>query len=271
MGYYESRTERALSSVVERFIDIEKVEGSIPSGRTHMEPTVIYEERDFAVINKPAGLIAHAASVVPGDDPFASLSVAAWAIGKYPEVKGVGDDPAVRPGIVHRLDRETSGVMIIPRTQEAFSFFKNLFQTKEIRKTYLALVYGAPRESRGTVDLPIGLNSGSTKRTVFTKKAKMIKDAATDYEVMRTWKIGKETVSLVRVLPQTGRTHQIRVHMASIGCPVVGDAVYGHKKQAIPLGRHFLHADSIEFPTPNGGRLTISADLPPELAALIPA
>jgi 23S rRNA pseudouridine1911/1915/1917 synthase len=223
------------------------------------QPSVIYEEEDFLVINKPAGLIVH------GEDP----SVVTWLLKNYPEVAAVGDDPAERAGIVHRLDRNTSGVMIIPRTQEAFLFFKNLFQTKTVHKTYMALVYGAPKEARGTIDKPIGLNSGTVKRTVHVKNAKMVKDAVTDYEVMKTFEIDGVRVSLVRVSPKTGRTHQIRVHMAAINCPIVGDTLYGPKKQSIKISRQFLHADSIEFPTLRGNRLTISADMPEELIALI--
>jgi len=227
--------------------------------RAHMEPIVIYEEADFLVINKPAGLIVH------GEHP----SVVDWLAVHYPETQVVGDDPKERGGIVHRLDRDTSGVMIIPRTQEAFVFFKNLFQTKTVHKTYMALVYGTPKESKGVIDKPIGLNSGTVKRTVHTKNAKMVKDAITDYELVATYTIEDVQASLVRVSPRTGRTHQIRVHMASIGCPIVGDTLYGPKKQSIKIHRQFLHADSIEFSTPRGNRLTISADMPRELAIFI--
>jgi 23S rRNA pseudouridine1911/1915/1917 synthase len=228
-----------------------------------MTPTVIYEEPDFLVINKPAGLIVHPVNESDTE------SVVSWLLKNYPEVATVGDDPEERAGIVHRLDRDTSGVMIIPRTQEAFLFFKNLFQTKTVHKTYLALVYGAPKDMRGTIDKPIGLNSGTVKRTVHVKNAKMVKDAVTDYEVIKSFEIDGTQVSLVRVSPRTGRTHQIRVHMASINCPIVGDMLYGPKKQVIKISRQFLHADSIEFPTPRSNRLTISADMPEELAALI--
>lgn len=235
-----------------------------------MEPIVIYEESDFLVINKPAGLIVHCAlpKLHGSEGGPRESSVVSWLLKKYPEVATVGDDPENRAGIVHRLDRDTSGVMIIPRTQDAFLFFKNLFQTKTVHKTYMALVYGAPKDAKGTIDKPIGLNSGTVKRTVHVKNAKMVKDAVTDYEVVRTFEIDGTQVSLVRVCPRTGRTHQIRVHMASINCSIVGDTLYGPKKQSIQISRQFLHADSIEFPTPRGNRLTISADMPPELAAL---
>lgn len=229
-----------------------------------MEPTVIYEESDFLVINKPAGLLVHESVIASHES-----TVASWLLKNYPEVATVGDNPENRAGIVHRLDRDTSGVMIIPRTQETFLFFKNLFQTKTVHKTYMALVYGVPKGARGTIDKPIGLKSGTVKRTVHVKNAKMVKDAVTDYEVIKSFEIGDTQVSLLRISPRTGRTHQIRVHMASINCPVVGDALYGPKKQPIHISRQFLHADSIEFPTPRGNRLTISADMPDELAALV--
>ena len=235
-----------------------------------MDIKVIYEELDFLVINKPAGLIVHS---VKGRD---EKSVVSWLAENYPETQSVGDPSTSsgqaifdRPGIVHRLDRDTSGVMIIPRTQEAFLFFKDLFQTKAIKKTYMALVYGTPKEARGTIEKPIGLNSGTVKRTVHIKNAKMVKDAVTDYEVMKTFEIQGTKVSLVRVSPRTGRTHQIRVHMASVGCPIVGDMLYGPKKQLVAIDRQFLHADSIEFSTPRGNRLTISADMPEELMHLL--
>lgn len=236
--------------MAERFVDIEKAAGSIPATRTKMEPTVIYEEEDFLVINKPAGLLVH------GAHP----SVVDWLLKKYPEVKTVGDQPAERPGIVHRLDKDTSGVMIIPRTEAAFNYFKNCFQTKQIIKTYCAVVYGCPKEKEGVIDKPIGLNAGTVKRTVHTKYAKMIKDAITRYRVQKTFEIDGVRVSLLRVEPLTGRTHQIRVHLSSIGCPIVGDSLYGPKKQNIAKPHQLLHADSIEFSTARGKRLTISAD-----------
>ena len=244
-----------------------------------MDIKVIYEEPDFLVINKPAGLIVHSATNTSDEK-----SVVSWLAENYPETQVVGDPSTHstgtqgsgqvildRPGIVHRLDRDTSGVMIIPRTQEAFLFFKNLFQTKTVHKADMALVYGAPKDKKGTIDKPIGLNSGTVKRTVHVKNAKMVKDAVTDYEIIKTFEIDGTLVSLVRVSPRTGRTH----HMASINCPIVGDALYGPKKQSIKISRQFLHADSIEFstqglsPTPRGNRLTISADMPEELAVLL--
>lgn len=246
--------------MAERFVDIEKAAGSIPATRT-MEPTVIYEEEDFLVINKPAGLLTHDSRFKIQDS---GITVVNWLLKKYPEVTTVGDNPAERPGIVHRLDKDTSGVMIIPRTQAAFDYFKNGFQTQQIIKTYCAVVYGRPKEKEGVIDKPIGLNAGTVKRTVHTKRAKMVKDAITKYRVQKTFDIDGVKVSLLKVEPHTGRTHQIRVHLSSIGCPIVGDPLYGSKKQSIAAPHQLLHADSIEFSTPQGKRLTISAAVPKE-------
>lgn len=224
-----------------------------------MEPTVVYKEEDFMVINKPAGLLMHDARFKIHDS---GITVVSWLRKKYPEVATVGDDPQTRPGIVHRLDKDTSGVIIIPRTQAAFDYFKKCFQTHEIKKTYFAMVYGKPKEKEGMINKPIGLNIGTVKRTVHIKRAKMVKDAITKYAVQKTFDREGIRVSLLRVESVTGRTHQIRVHLSSIGCPIVGDTLYGPKRQSIAATHQLLHADSIEFSTPRGKRLMISVAVP---------
>src|SRR3989344_8368647 len=132
-------------------------------------PEIIYEDKNFLVLNKPAGLLVHG--------PCKSL--VDWLLVHYPEVKSVGDDPETRPGIVHRLDRETSGTLLVPRNQESYIYFKKLFQSHEVKKTYLALVRGVVHEKEGLINKPLGLKTGSVKRTVFTKNARMIKEAIT--------------------------------------------------------------------------------------------
>jgi 23S rRNA pseudouridine1911/1915/1917 synthase len=227
-----------------------------------MEPIVVYEEEEFAVINKPAGLIVHAAHNEP--------SVVSWLVRRYPECGTVGDDSAERPGIVHRLDKETSGVMLVCRTQAAFEHFKKAFQEKKVRKTYLAVVYGAPKERAGIIDKPIGISAnGSLRRTTFVSRAKKIQSAVTRYAVLKTIEKNGITLSLVRAEPVTGRTHQIRVHLAALGCPIAGDKMYGPKKQAIALPRHALHADTIECITRAGAPIAVAADMPRDMAALL--
>lgn len=220
---------------------------------------LIHEDKNFLVINKPAGLLVHGLG----------YSLVSWLLKNYPEVSNVGDDVQNRPGIVHRLDKETSGLILVPRNKDAYSYFKNLFQTHQIKKTYLALVHGVVKEKEGIINKPIGLKQGSLKRTVFLKNVKMIKEAVTHYKLK---KVFGDKYSLLEVEPQTGRTHQIRVHLASIGHPVVGDRLYCPKKEDLGLKRHFLHAESLEFAPPAspvggpaGGRLKVSADLPEDL------
>ncbi len=200
-----------------------------------------------------------------------------WLLEKYPEIKNVGDHSHLagefeqktfdRPGIVHRLDRETSGVMVVAKNQPTFNFLKKLFQGREIHKTYLALVWGLVKADRGVIDKVISIKDGSVKRTV--GRGKMPREAITEYEVVRRCRSGEQAMTLLRVSPKTGRTHQIRVHLNSIGHPVVGDKLYGKKKETLGLMRHFLHAESLELPLPTGERITVAADLPAELTAAL--
>ncbi len=244
------------------------------------EPSVIFEDRDFIVINKPAGLLVHRTLAKREE-----TTLVEWILARYPEVKSVGDSSTdstrspqassgqvnLRPGIVHRLDRETSGVMLVARSQKGFTFLKQIFQKHEIKKTYLALVWGRVKDKKGSIKTPIGLKTGTTRHTVRGKNVKLMKEARTDYRVLKRFGTGEEELTLLTVMPQTGRTHQIRVHLASIGYPVVGDALYGgkaryEKSRTLSVFRQFLHADSIEFTGPDGSRLRFSADLPSDLS-----
>ncbi|MFA5084130.1 MAG: RluA family pseudouridine synthase [Candidatus Paceibacterota bacterium] len=223
--------------------------------------SLIYETRDFIAVNKPAGVLVH-----PIKDSREETLVD-WVLKRYPEVKNVGDDPAIRPGIVHRLDRDTSGVILIARNQEFFEYLKNLFKTHQIKKTYLALVWGKLEPKSGEINAPIGIKSGTIKRTVWQKRAKDLKEAITEYKVKKYFK----DFSLVELNPKTGRTHQIRIHLASVNHPVVGDKLYGFKKTEMPfdLSRQFLHAFSLEFSAADGHRIKIEAELPEELGMII--
>lgn len=275
-----------------------------------IEPRVIYEDKNFLAINKPAGLLTHGVRISnfprprqakqDGRFPISEEpTLVDWLLKKYPGIKNVGDEPKIRPGIVHRLDRDASGVLIVAKNQKYFEYLKSLFQTRKITKTYLALVWGNVEPKRGIIEKPIGIKNGTLKRSVNSQK--MAKEAVTKYEVIKygTWKMEKGTqnmkraacntrqrtlyvpYSLLYVYPQTGRTHQIRLHLASIGHPVVGDALYG-KLPASPRLRQgepnslsakqprlMLHALSLEF-TPEPGRVVkIETELPKEFAKLI--
>ena len=228
--------------------------------------SVIYETKDFVAINKPAGLLVH-----PLKPKTSNLkpeeTLVDWLLEKYPEIKNVGDDPELRPGIVHRLDRDTSGIILIARNQKFFEYLKNLFQTHQIKKTYLALVWGKLEPKIGEIKTPIGLKTGTIKRTVWQKKAKDFKEAITEYQVKKYF----QDFSLVELTPKTGRTHQLRIHLASINHPVVGDKIYGFKKRKIPfdLKRQFLHAVSLEFSPAPGQRLKLEAVLPEDLQRVL--
>ena len=241
------------------------------------EPQIIYEDENFLALNKPVGILVH-----PVGANGEEKTLANWLIEKYPEIKNVGDSPEIRPafgearsierpGIVHRLDKNTSGVMVAAKNQKAFDYFKNLFKTKEIKKIYLALVLGEVRPGEGVINKSIKLKDGSVKRTVWEGKDE--KEAITKYKVIDYLKIktqkGGHFFSLLEVSPKTGRTHQIRVHMASIGHPIVGDLLYGPKKNNFGLKRQFLHAQSIEFTDMSGKRMKIEADLPDDLKGFL--
>ncbi len=249
------------------------------------EPKIVYEDENFVGVFKPAGMLTHSARTnLPAQagvdltlrhnsgqartDADKIMTLADWLVSKYPEMKTVGDPSTssgqvnLRPGIVHRLDRETSGIMLAVRNQKYFDYFKSLFKERQIKKTYLALVSGEPREKRGVIDKPIGIKNGTVKRSVHSKK--MLKSAVTEYKVVKTFISSGVPFSLLEVSPKTGRTHQIRVHLASIGHPIVGDPLYGGKKNASLANRLMLHAYSLEFSLPNGSRLRLEAE-PDEL------
>jgi len=228
------------------------------------DPEVIYENSDFLVINKPSGLQVHPARINAGKLRRANKETAPtlvdWLVEHYPEVKTVGDDPATRPGIVHRLDKETSGVMIVPRNQKTFEHLKTLFQKHEIKKIYLALVAGVPKNKEGVIDAPIGIKNGTLKRSVHATR--MVKPAVTEYSVTKEVHKNGETYALLNVKPATGRTHQIRVHLASIGHPIAGDTMYGKKKQPAFAKRLMLHALSLTFSDGRGRRFEFDANPP---------
>lgn len=245
-----------------------------------MEPKIIFENENFVAVNKPAGLLMHQVSGANRQEE----TLIGKIIEKYPEIKKVGDPLAnsgqvnFRPGIVHRLDKDTSGVVLIARNQKYFEYLKNLFQSRKIKKIYWTLVWGELKPNKGIIDKPISLKPGTTKRTVFG--GKMEKEAITEYEVIKVFKKqeikNKEQVfSLLKVEPKTGRTHQIRIHLSSVYHPVVGDQLYGSKKflslskDFFGLTRQFLHAQSLEFPTEEGKRVKIEADLPEDLQKIL--
>lgn len=223
--------------------------------------TVLYEDGDVAVINKPAGLVVHS------DGKREELTLTDWIEKNYPESKGVGEsltlsnsDVIERSGIVHRIDRETSGVMLIAKSQPAFLFFKKQFQDKAISKIYHAFVYGEMKDDDGVIDRPIGRSKKDFRQWSAQRGARgAMREAVTHYKVIAR----NGGFSFIEATPKTGRTHQIRVHFKAINHPVVSDSLYAPKKdKALGFERLALHAHSIEFNLMNGKKIKIVAPHP---------
>ena len=214
-----------------------------------MDLVVVYEDPDLVVIDKPAGLVTHPA---PGH-PDHTLANAVLA--HCPDLEGVGGE--VRPGLVHRLDRDTSGLIVVAKNDAAQAGLSAQFKDRTVSKAYLAAVTGRPEPERATIDAPIGRHPRSRTRMAIVATGR---EAVTEYDVLRRLR----GYSLVEARPRTGRTHQIRVHLASIGHPVAGDVTYG--KSAAGLDRHFLHAHRLAFDHPRTGkRLELESALPEDL------
>lgn len=225
----------------------------------HRGIEIVAQNTHFLVLFKPAGLVVHAPaarSTVP--------TLVDWLLNNYAEIASVG--AVDRPGIVHRLDKDTSGIMIIPRTNYAHTLFGQMFKDRAISKTYLAVVHGHPPKT-GVIDLPIGRDPRNpTKMSTFphsaTGRSDTIRTACTNYTVLEYF----ENHSLIEARPVTGRTHQIRVHFAAIGHPLVGDPVYGSTSQFIK--RHALHAHKLAF-TFDGQSYEFSSEVPEDFKALL--
>lgn len=219
--------------------------------------TVIVEHTDFVIINKPAGLVVH-----PPQQTFTEIALTDWLVHQYPQIINVGDP--TRPGIVHRLDRNTSGIMIIALTSQAHVTLSAMFKQRAIQKTYLALVVGHP-EKQGIIDYYIGRHPVQKNLMhCFTsfKEDTQARDALTSYTVLQYF----DTFSFVEVRPKTGRTHQIRVHFKALGHPLLGDTVYGSPSKMI--GYHALHAQKLEF-TYQGQYYQFSTELDPVLQKIL--
>jgi 23S rRNA pseudouridine1911/1915/1917 synthase len=229
------------------------VEGAPPAPEA-IPLRVVYEDGDLLVVDKAAGIVVHPA---PGH-PSGTLVNALLA--HTPELSRVGGEQ--RPGIVHRLDRDTSGLMVVAKHDQAQRLLARQLRQREMDKRYLALVDGAPGSESGSVEAPIGRHPRRTRPMAIVPEGEGGRAALTHFAVLRHY--GRHT--LLECRPVTGRTHQIRVHLAAIGIPVVGDRVYGRRPPTIDLDRHFLHAARLTFRLPDGTRRTFEAPLPEDLA-----
>ena len=248
---------------------------------------VVYEDADLAVINKPAGMMVHAGS---GRDENARSrgTLVNALLYRFNKLSTTGGE--LRPGIVHRLDKETSGLIVVAKNDRAHAALGEMFSSRRIKKTYLALVEGRLERNKGTVTAAVSRDRIRRTRMT-TRPNENARSAVSHYEVIRRLETRFGPFTLVRVRIETGRTHQIRVHMASIGHPVVGDTLYGAAGQIVEktpaqsgkvagrrgsegeklrLGRNFLHAARLEFAHPATGKaIELEAPLPDELAAFL--
>lgn len=231
-----------------------------PPGLPSPEPiplTVVDEDADVIVLDKPAGLVMHPGAGHPDGTLVNGL------LARYPEIAAVGDP--IRPGLVSRLDRDTSGLLVVARSARAYDALVAALAARSVERRYRALVWGVPDVRRGVVDAPIGRSVRTPTRMAVREGGR---DARTAYTVEREF--SAPTVSLLVCTLETGRTHQIRVHLAAIGHPVVGDVVYGGARAALMLDRPFLHAAELAFAHPvTGAARRYSSPLPPELQEVL--
>jgi 23S rRNA pseudouridine1911/1915/1917 synthase len=233
-----------------------------------IEPVVLYEDADVLVIDKPYGWLTHA------DGHQDAPTVVEWFVRRQPSAAGVGE-PGYSPkgieldrsGVVHRLDRETSGVLILAKIQEAHQFFKQQFKDHVVYKEYRALVYGRLNDRWGTINRPIGRSAKDHRRRSAERGAKgVLREAITDFERIGVGEYQDEPFSYVKLIPKTGRTHQLRVHLRAIDRPIVGDALYAaHKLERsnnLELRRLALHAHILELALPNGTTERFIAPVP---------
>lgn len=236
--------------------------GNVSADSVHSktDPLIIYEDDNVLVLHKPAGLVVHA------DGRTTEPTLDEWVLAKYPTLKDVGGIHTLdngrnvsRTGILHRLDRDTSGVILVARNDETFSALQRQFLDRSVEKVYDALVEGVPEPREGVIELPIGRSRSDFRKWAVPPEARgTLRKAVTEYRVLRGVEGGK--FAHVECRPKTGRTHQIRVHMSAIGHPLVGDKRYGGP-QLLDFNRLALHARSITITMPSGERRTFESPL----------
>ncbi len=218
---------------------------------------IIFENDDLLVVNKPAGMVVHPAA------GHASGTLVNAVLGHDPEIEGIGGEE--RPGVVHRLDKDTSGLILLAKNERAHRWLQDQFRLRKVEKTYLALVDGKPPTPSGRVETFIGRDTKNRKRMAVVSKAKG-REAISEYKTVQSF----EQHTLLEFHPLTGRTHQIRLQCAFLKCPIVGDDVYGRKNSTLPLKRHFLHALRLKIILPGEQEPRVfEASLPEELKRVL--
>lgn len=245
-----------------------------------MNLQVLFENNNLLIINKPSGLVVHP------DGKTNEPTVVDWLLTYCPEIKGVGEDMILsnskgksieidRPGIVHRLDRDTSGCMVIAKTNESFHYLKEQFKRREVQKTYVALVFGSVKNNEDIIDVPIGKSRKDFRMKLAGPHARgFLREAQTHYNVIARYEDEKHTdkqkqtlkYSLIELSPKTGRTHQIRVHLKYINYPIVSDPLYaGKRKPVLGINRTALHAKAIRFLDIDKTPISVTCSLPQDI------
>ncbi|MEI6291019.1 MAG: RluA family pseudouridine synthase [Chloroflexota bacterium] len=218
---------------------------------------VIFENDELIVINKPAGMVVHPAA---GHENGTLVNA---MLGHDPDIEGIGGEE--RPGVVHRLDKDTSGLIIMAKNERAHRWLQDQFRLRKVEKTYLALVDGRPPTPTGRVDAPIGRDPHQRKKMAVTTIAKG-REAVSEYKTLESFLFH----TLLEFHPHTGRTHQIRLHCAFLGCPITADPIYGRKKATVDLDRQFLHAFRLSITIPGEEKpRAFEAPIPPDLARVL--
>lgn len=232
-----------------------RIPPSAPSGLTgeDIPLDIIFENDDLIVVNKPAGMVVHPAA------GHSSGTLVNAVLGYDPDLEGIGGEE--RPGLVHRLDKETSGLIVLAKNEQAHNWLQDQFRLRTVEKTYIALVDGKPPTPTGRVEAYIGRDPHHRKKMAIVSEKKG-RQAISEYKTLESFK----NHTLLEFHPLTGRTHQIRLHCLFLGCPIVGDSVYGKKNPTVDMNRHFLHAYRLKIILPNESEPRMfEADLPDEL------
>lgn len=218
---------------------------------------IVFENEDLLVVNKPAGMVVHPAA------GHSSGTLVNAMLGYDPDIEGIGGEE--RPGVVHRLDKETSGLILLAKNERAHRWLQDQFRLRKVEKTYLALVDGKPPTSSGRVETFIGRDPSHRKRMANVPESRG-REAISEYRTVESFR----DHTLLEFHPLTGRTHQIRLHCAFLGCPIVGDQVYGRKKPSVEISRHFLHAYRLKVVLPGEKEPRLfEAPLPGELTEVL--
>ena len=218
---------------------------------------IVFENEDLIVVNKPAGMVVHPAA------GHASGTLVNAVLGYEPDIEGIGGEE--RPGVVHRLDKETSGLILLAKNERAHRWLQDQFRLRKVEKIYLALVDGKPPTPSGRVEAHIGRDPSHRKRMAIVPESRG-REAISEYRTVESFR----EHALLEFHPLTGRTHQIRLHCAFLGCPIVGDGVYGRKKSSLEIDRHFLHAHRLKIILPGEKETrTFEAPLPEELERVL--